>query len=261
MTIDLNAYLGHFAFRRLPHATGTELVRLMDKKKIDKAAVSSASAITYRNAQAGNEEVAEQARPHGDRLIPFAVINPAYAGWLDDLKECHERYGMRGVRLYPMWHGYRLTDGVCRELVAAATERRMVISIPVRVEDSRQRSWLVDIPNTPFEDIAGIVRAMPEARFVLVNGSGYAGSILGRANNGLPANYVIDVALLTAVIQNEIGQLLASLGPDRVVFGTGMPFLYPDPAMVKLEVLDAPETTKAKIRGLTAAKLLGIAVK
>ena len=82
MIVDVNAYLGHFAFRQLRYNTAVSLLALMDSKRIDKAVVSSASAITYRNAQAGNEEVAEEVRGLTDRLIPFAVINPSYAGWM-----------------------------------------------------------------------------------------------------------------------------------------------------------------------------------
>ena len=58
MIIDINAYLGHFAFRQLRHNTADGLLALMDRKGIDRAVVSSAAAITYRNAQSGNEEVA-----------------------------------------------------------------------------------------------------------------------------------------------------------------------------------------------------------
>ena len=54
MTIDVNAYLGAFAFRSLPHRTAPELLRLMDRKRIDRALVSSAASITYRNAHSGN---------------------------------------------------------------------------------------------------------------------------------------------------------------------------------------------------------------
>lgn len=59
------------------------------------------------------------------------------------------------------------------------------------------------------------------------------------------------------MLANEIGQLIARLGAERVVFGTGMPFKYPDPALVKLEVLDASEEQKERIRWQNAAKLLG----
>ncbi|HPY50735.1 MAG TPA: amidohydrolase family protein, partial [Sedimentisphaerales bacterium] len=55
---------------------------------------------------------------------------------------------------------------------------------------------------------------------------------------------------------HELGRLIADLGADRVVFGTGMPFNYPDPALLKLEVLDATEADKERIRGRNAAQWL-----
>jgi predicted TIM-barrel fold metal-dependent hydrolase len=252
MIIDVNAYLGHFAFRRLRHNTAAAMLALMDSRKIDKAVVSSASAITYRNAQAGNEELAEEVRGHGDRLIPYAVINPFYAGWQDDLQICHEQFGMAGLRLYPKWHNYQLSSPCCRELVDAATERGMVISIPIRVEDNRQRSWLLNVPDVPLEEIVELVRAHPKARFILLNGIGYTGSPLGRKDNGLPSNYAVELSRLSAVLANELGQLITNLGAERLIFGTGMPFNYPDPALVKLEVLDAGEADKEKIRSQNA---------
>ena len=258
MIIDVNAYLGHFAFRRLRRNTAASLLALMDAKKIDKAVVSSASAITYRNAQAGNEELAEQVRGHRDRLIPFAVINPFYAGWQDDLKICREEFGMTGLRLYPKWHNYALSSPSCRELIAAATERGMTISIPMRVEDNRDRSWLLNIPDIPLDEIVALVKAHPKARFILLNGLGYTGSPLGRKNNGLPSNYAIELSRLSAVLANELGQLITNLGPDRLMFGTGAPFNYPDPALLKLEVLDATESDKEKIRSQNAITWPGI---
>jgi predicted TIM-barrel fold metal-dependent hydrolase len=252
MIVDVNTYLGPFAFRRLRHNTAAALLALMDSKGIDEAVVSSAGAITYRNAQAGNEELAEEVRGRGDRLIPFAVINPFYAGWQDDLKICHEQFGMAGLRLYPKWHNYQLSSACCRELVEAATERGMVVSIPIRVEDNRERSWLLNVPDVPLEEIVELVKAHPKARFLLLNGLGYTGSPLGRKDNGLPSNYAIELSRLSAVLANELGQIITNLGAERVMFGTGMPFNYPDPALVKLEVLDAGEPDKEKIRSQNA---------
>jgi len=252
MIVDVNAYLGHFAFRRLRHNTAASLLAMMDAKGIDKAVVSSAGAITYRNAQAGNEELAEEVRGHSDRLIPYAVINPFYAGWQDDLKICREQFGMAGVRLYPKWHNYQLSSPCCRELVDAATERGMVISIPIRVEDTRERSWLLNVPDIPLDEIVELVKAHPKACFILLNGLGYTGCPLGRKENGLPANYAIELSRLSALLASELGQLITNLGAERLMFGTGMPFNYPDPALVKLEVLDASEADKEKIRSQNA---------
>ncbi|MBP7049521.1 MAG: amidohydrolase family protein [Phycisphaerae bacterium] len=252
MIVDANAYLGHFAFRRLRHNTAASLLALMDAKGIDKAVVSSAAAITYRNAQAGNEEVATEVAGHRDRLIPFAVVNPSYAGWRDDLKACHEEIGVAGLRLYPKWHNYDLAGPCCRELVNAATERGMVVSLPIRAEDNRQRSWLLDIPDVPLDEIVQLVKTCPKARFVLLNGVGYTSSPLGQKNSGLPSNYAIELSRLSAVLGNEIGQLIANLGVERLMFGSGVPFNYPDPALLKLDVLDADESDKEKIRSQNA---------
>lgn len=255
--IDVNAYLGHYAFRQLRHNTAEGLLRWMDQKGIERALVSSAAAITYRNAQAGNEEVAAEIRRHSDRLSGCAVINPAYAGWKDDWRICREEFGMKALRLYPRWHHYRLTDEACGELIRMAAGAGMPVTIPLRVEDRRQQSWLVDVPDVAHAEIAETVKGHPEARFVLMSGSGFAASALGR-REGLPANYWIEISLLTVELANELGQLLGTLGEDWIVFGTGMPFHYPDPALVKLEILDAPESVKAKIRRANAARLLGL---
>lgn len=254
--IDVNAYLGHFAFRQLRHNTGRGLLALMDKRGIEQAWVSSASAITYRNSQAGNEEVAAEVRGNKDRLIQFAVLNPAYAGWRDDVKICADEFGARGLRLYPRWHHYKLNDPECVELVKMAAARRMPVSIPLRVEDRRQQSWLVDVPDVDQEEIATLIRAVPQAHFVIGSGSGFVGSSLGRRGTNPSSNYSIEISLVTAVIQNELGQLLEVLGPERILFITGMPFHYPDPAILKVQATDAPAAVKELILRGNARRLL-----
>src|SRR5262245_21405000 len=257
MIIDVNASLGHFAFRRLRHNTSQGLLRLMDDRKIDRAVVASASAITYRNPQAGNEEVDEEARRHHDRLIPFGVINPTYAGWEDDLRICREDFGMRVVRLYPRWQNFTLSDPRCLDLVHAATERGMIIAISIRVEDPRERSWLVDIPDLPLDEVAGLIKACPRARFLIVNGVGFRNTPLGRKMSGLPANYFLEISRLTALLDDELGSLIRDLGPERMVFGTGMPFSYPDPALLKLRVMSGGEEDRERIAWKNVAQWLG----
>lgn len=256
MIVDLNAYLGHWPFRRLRHNDAESLLRLMDRAGIDRACVSSASAIFYKNSQSGNEELAEQIRGHEDRLTHFAVINPAYVAWRRDLEVCAEQFGSRGLRLYPHYHNYALSDACCDELVAAATERGMVVSIPLRQIDQRQRHWLLEIPDVAHGALEALVQRHPDARFVFLNGIGFTGSRLGAADNGLPENYVIGISRLKATMANEVGALVRNLGAERVVLGTGMPFKYPEVALLKVEVLDAPEEVKRAILGGNAERLL-----
>ena len=256
MIIDVNTYLGPYAFRQVRHNSVEELLQLMDSKGVEKAWVSSAAAITYRNVQPANEELAGAVRQRRTRLIPLAVINPSYAGWQDDLTECTEKFGMKGLRLYPKWHNYRLGDRCCADLVDAATALGLIITIPLRVEDYRQRSWLVDVQDLTPAEIELLLRSNPRARFVLLNGAGYTASALGRKGSDLPANYWIEISRLSALMANEIGSLTETLGVGRIVFGTGMPFNAPDPTLIKMEALRLSKQDKDRIFWRNAETLM-----
>jgi hypothetical protein len=57
--------------------------------------------------RAGNEHVGNLVRGHEDRLIGFAVVNPARPSALDDLDEAVQRYGLRGLKLVPSgWYPF-----------------------------------------------------------------------------------------------------------------------------------------------------------
>lgn len=258
MVFDINAYLGNFSLRQLRHNTAPGLLALMDTKGIDRALVSSAASITYKDAHAGNEELAREVEGNTDRLVPCAVLNPVYAGWERDLETCVRDMGMKAVKLYPHWHNYRLDDPCCAALVTAATERGLPVLVPVRAVDGRQLSWLFDVQDVPLADVAGLVQRHPAARFVVLEGLGVVSSPLVTDRENLPRNYWVELSRMCVLMGGEIPRLVEELGPDRLLFGTGTPFKYVDPMLLKMDKLQADESVKARIRGGSAAKLLGV---
>ena len=66
----------------------------------------------------------------------------------------------------------------------------------------------MDVPDLPVEEIATLVKACPRARFVLLNGAGFAGSPLGSKDAG---NRFIEISRLTAVLNNELRQIVRQL--------------------------------------------------
>jgi predicted TIM-barrel fold metal-dependent hydrolase len=258
--IDTNAYLGHFAARRLHHNTPEGLLALMDRAGIARACVSSASAICYRNSHAGNEEMWEalEGTDALARLIPFAVINPAYAAWETDLRWCRETMGAKGVRIYPTWHNYKLGDGCCHALAEAAGELGMVVSIPQRVEDYRQRHWLLDTPDVNLNEMAALAAAHSNTKFLVTNAAGVGGSDFVTKKDDRPANYWVDVCRPDIVYTKEAERLVESLGEDRIVFGSCIPFCYPEPATVRMEVLKDLGCDVGKIGYETAKALLNL---
>ncbi len=62
---------------------------------------------------------------------------------------------------------------------------------------------------------------------------------------------------MATVLQQTIPRLLETLGPERLVFGTGMPLKYGKAALLKLELLDAPPAAKERLAHENMERLLG----
>ena len=90
MLIDINAYVGHWPFQQLQYNTCEALFERMNKFGVDVSVISNLNGIFYKNTQSANEELYNEIRSNRsvcrDRFIPFAVINPVYAGWREDLE-------------------------------------------------------------------------------------------------------------------------------------------------------------------------------
>src|SRR5205807_1770119 len=57
---------------------------------------------------------------------------------------------------------------------------------------------------------------------------------------------------------NGLAEIARRAGPDRLLFGTGMPVWAPGPAMQMLEVAALPAEERARIAGNTMRDLLGL---
>jgi predicted TIM-barrel fold metal-dependent hydrolase len=244
MLLDCNAWLGHYPFRSVPHNTPEGLLRLMDRHEIEKAVVSSLHAVFYRDAHCGNEELARWVAPHRDRLIPCATLNPCYAGWERDLRQCCEEWEFRGLRLFPLYHRFALAGPESRDLVAAATARGLHVAIPLRIEDRRTCHWMDTTGEVSLADIAALARACPEAEIVVLEALGVENSAFVRDETLATARVSFEFSRMTTVLHQSLPRLLESLGPERLVFGTGMPLKTPGPALLKLQLLEAPPPAK-----------------
>ena len=163
MIIDSNAYIGSWPFRKIRNNTAEGLLRLMDREGIDRAVVGSLSGVFYRNAQVGNEELFREVRGHEDRLISVATINPGYPGWERDFERCRCELGMKGLKLYPMVHGYSLWDESALRLIRKAAGYGMPVVIPMRVEDERIQHWHVNIAQFALEPLITAIKRCPGA--------------------------------------------------------------------------------------------------
>ena len=261
MLLDINAYVGHWPFKQLQFNTCEKLLDRMNQFGVDISVISNLNGIFYKNTQPANEELYDEIqskRRFHDRFVPFAVINPIYAGWKDDLEICIDKLGMRGIRLYPKYHDYELTDPACIELVKIVRDRGLPVAFSLRMVDSRQRSWL-DIENEwELKDIIPIVREVPDAKYIILNVANSTKLTDDEVTLIRNTNILMDTS---GRALNNLGEMLEKFGEEKFAFGTHSPILDYLTGLLRIESLreeEANEATKSLLRFGNAKRILGV---
>jgi len=155
---------------------------------------------------------------------------------------------MQGLRLFPGWHGYKLDDGEAAELMALATQRRMLIQIVVQTEDERTQHPLVQVPNASVAKLPSLLRAISDMRVQLLNVRALMQPLLKEIMQ--TGTVAIDFAMVEGV--HGVKRLAEMAGPDRVTFGSYFPFYYFESALLKVKEsgVDARTVLEANARRL-----------
>ena len=261
MLLDINASVGQWPFQHFNYNTCETLLERMNRSGVNISVISNLNGIFYKNTQTANEELYSEINSSSrfsERFIPFAVINPIYAGWKDDLNICTSEFGMKGIRIYPLYHDYELTDPSCIELVKSARDRNLIVALTLRMIDSRARSWMDIQKEWNLKDIIPIVKAVPDAKYMILN---LADDIeLNDEESSLIKNcdLIFDTSGRSVT---SLGGLLKKFGNGKFAFGTHSPILDHLTGQLRIESLrksEADEKTKELLRSTNAKKMLGI---
>jgi len=261
MLVDINASVGHWPFQQREYNQCDTLLERMDRFGVKLSVISNLNGVFYKNTQPANEELHDEInsdKRFHDRFIPFAVINPIYAGWKNDLDICTEKFGMRGIRLYPLYHDYELTDPACIEFVKSARDRNLVVAFSLRIVDSRQRSWMDIQKEWALKDIVPIVKAVPDAKYMILNVANSTELSDDETAIIKEATIVIDTS---GRALTKLGELIDRLGVDKFAFGTHSPILDYLTGQLRIESLretEADEKTKELLRSGNAIRILGL---
>lgn len=261
MLIDVSANIGHWPFRQTGLRTCGELLENMDRYGVEISLISNMNGIFYKDSHAANEELNREIlseKRFRKRFIPFAVLNPLYAGWKNDLLTCSRKLGFRGLRLYPQYHDYEVTDPACIEMVECARNEGLIIALTIRMVDSRLRSWMDLSTEWTLKNIIPLIREVPDARYLVLNVSG--GMILNDEDTALVkrTELLFDTSGRNVA---DLGNLMRKYGTERFAFGTHSPMLDYLTGLLRIESLragEADESTKEMLRSGNAKRMLGI---
>jgi predicted TIM-barrel fold metal-dependent hydrolase len=261
MLVDINAWIGHWPFKQLKYNHCASLLERMDTYGVDLSMVSNLNGIFYKNTQLANEELSEEIRTEKrfhDRFIPFAIINPIYAGWKDDLDRSIHELGMRGIRLFPLYHDYELTDPACIELVSMARDLGVPVALTTRIVDRRQRSWMDIDREWDLRDVIPVIREVPDAKYMILNIANSMRVDDEETELIRQADLLMDTSGRS---MNTLPELLGTFGVEKFAFGTHSPILDYLTGMLRIESLrenEADETIKEKIRSGNAKRMMGM---
>lgn len=156
------------------------------------------------------------------RLIGFLSLDPTQRGWIDELKDGHQRLGLRGIKLMPMYAGFRPDEARLDPLWQYATEH----SLPVLLHTGTTFVSQAPLECTLPRHIDPVATRFPEVRIIMAHlGHPYEGEAIVTARKH-PHVYCDISALHYRPFQLYHSLMLVQeYGVwDKVLFGTDYPF-------------------------------------
>jgi predicted TIM-barrel fold metal-dependent hydrolase len=235
--IDVNALIGPYPFRHVPHPEPAVLVRVLDREQIAQAWVGHLPSAFYREPGAGNTELYTALAPFVDRLLPVPSVRPDWPRWQESLDSAKSA-GAVGIRAYPPQWGLGPHDAGMRDLAIAAGERGLPVVLTVRFEDLRQRHSMDSAGDLSAAAIRDLARAGDGVRLV-VTAAGR--EMIEEVHWGLTpeeqARVFWDISWIWGPPEDHLAKLFRTIGADRFVFGTQWPMRLTQTPRANLDLL------------------------
>ncbi|MGJ9457883.1 amidohydrolase family protein [Oceanobacillus sp. CF4.6] len=232
---DANMYIGNWPFHTMRVTKIEDIINMMDRQSIRKGFVSSLDSVFCidRDLTEVNLSLYDQIKDYTDRLYPFYTICPNVHDASDYLVNLRENYNLKGVRLFPVYHDYSLVSNkILDEMLEKAADLNVPIYITYRFEDERVHHPLAKIPPINNSSLSDFLNNHKQTKMIV---------------GGMRITEIEELIMLTdhpnlyfdlSFIQTpfrSLELLTKTVGEDRVLFGSGLPYWYPECSTLKLE--------------------------
>ncbi len=246
MRIDVNGFLGRYAYRKVPGGSPSSILETMDRIAIDRVWLSNLSAILWKDPTEGNS-VVYLAAAQQPRFRAVPAVHPALANWKTVLDEARQRQAPC-VRADPSFYGVDPAGGEMRSLAGACGELGLPLMMAVRLEDGRQRHPHDRAPELEPGGVRAIVRADPRVRLIVTHADReFIEQVHFGSTPEEAARILWDICWIWGPPEDHLALLLRTVGLERFTFGTGMPLRLPENSVAKLDLLDLEPKHRALI--------------
>jgi len=253
MRIDVNAFLGAYPWRKVPGTSPDAVIKALDRAEIDEAWVTHLPSLFWRDPTEGNEWLAATAR-HEPRLKPVPVVHPGLAQWEQALADAVNA-GAPAVRCDPLYVGLDPAGGEMRVLTAACGAAGIPLMLAVRLEDGRQRHPNDVVAELPAAAVRTLIRTDADVRILVTHADrSFVEEVHFGATPDEAARIWWDICWIWGPPEDHLETLLATVGVERFVFGTGQPLRIPENSIAKLDLLDLAADRRAAIDSTNVQK-------
>ncbi len=234
--IDTHVSFGFWPWMDFSAITPGALIRNLQAEGIQEAWISSIESLLFPDVDIPDARLREAFQNHPQVKL-VKTINPILGNWRESLQTAIEVNGFHLVRIAPSYHLYPLLDWRVIELAETLLRLNIPLIVQMRIEDERNQYPLLQVTPPPPEHIAHLAALFPHLRIL----------VLGALANHIPAilsdnnNALCDISF--AESGTTVESLLATVPPNRLLFGSHSPFFY----------------TQASVRKLTGAAICGSA--
>lgn len=244
MRIDVNTFLGAYPFRRVPGTSPDAVVRAMDRVGVDVAWATHLPGLFWRDPGEGNAWLYETSRRDA-RLRPVPAVHPGLAGWEQTVADAVTA-GAPAVRCDPTFYGLDPEGPELRRLAGACGESGKLLVLAVRLEDGRQRHPNDRAPELPAAAVRALVRSHPGVRLLVTHADRAFVEEVHFGSTRVEASRIWwDICWLWGPPEDHLATLLATIGLERFVFGTGQPLRLPEASLAKLDLLSLAADQRA----------------
>jgi hypothetical protein len=220
--VDVNLAIGGYPYRHVPHPEPAVLARVLERERIAAGWVAHLPAAFWRDPAPGDAALYAALAPFPS-LQPVPTIRPDWPGWERRLREAVDR-GAPAVRAYPTLWGLGAGDGAMARLGAACARAGLVLVLPVRFEDLRQRHPLDVGGDLSPAQVRAVVRH-PDAPHTVVLSAGR--EFIEETHWALTveerARLWFDFSWVWGPPEDHLALLFRTIGAERFVHGTGWP--------------------------------------
>jgi uncharacterized protein len=254
MRIDVNSFVGAYPFRKLPGTSPDGLIRALDRTAIDEAWISHLPSVFWRDPAAGNAWLYQTAERQ-DRFRPVPAVHPGLVGWERIVSDASSA-GAPAIRCDPMYYGLDPAGAEMQALAKLCGRERVPLLLAVRLEDSRQRHPNDRAGELPPWAVRTLVRSDSRLRLIVTHADRpFVEEVHFGSTPEESARIWWDISWIWGPPEDHLETLLATIGVERFVFGTGQPLRLPETSIAKLDLLDLTKEQRAAIEAGNATSV------